>query len=394
MNIVFCIDKNYEELAKVSIASYREHNPKAKIIIVSEYPVPQEVGYDKNIILKLTRQFRNRGTGDRISNAAYFKIFLTELPYKKILFVDADTLCQKNLNELYEMQCSYINICEGHNFSKRQALAIGNKRYGNTGVMLMNLDNLRRIGFTEKCLKVEENFPTPITGWQHDETCINVAMRDKLNFIDQKFNCCHNRKYNNPIKESDAYIIHYVGVDKTDMLSNEKYGEIQEIGNDIKGKRVAIVGNAKSLFSKRQGQEIDDHDFIIRFNKGFLYEPDKQGHKTTLLMMACTMLPEEVEGFHAKYVVNRSRFYHNQGYTLRDNERMRMAEELGAQPSTGFIAIDICLHFEAKSVDLYGFDWECSPTFYNPANYKTQHKYLKEKEIVLHYAEEKKLTIN
>lgn len=392
MNIVFCIDKNYEELAKISIASYRKHNPKAKITLISEYPVPQDVGYDQNVILKLTRKFRNRGAGDRITNAAYFKIFLTELPFKKILYVDADTLCQKPLDTLYDMPCSYINLCES--YTRSQARGIGAKRYGLTGMMVMNLDNLRRIGFTEKCLNVEQNFPTPITGWQHDETCINVAMRDKLNFIDKKYNYCHNRKYENPIKESEAYILHYVGVDKLDMIHKEKYFEIQEIGDDIKGKRVAIVGNAKSLFSKMQGQVIDDHDFIIRFNKGFLYEPDRQGHKTSLLMMACNIAPEEVEGYHAKYVCNRSRFYNNIGYTLRDNCRMRLAEELGAQPSTGFIAIDICLTFKAKSIDLYGFDFEATPTFYNPINYKTQHKYVKEKEIVLKYAKEKKLTIN
>lgn len=35
----------------------------------------------------------------------------------------------------------------------------------------------------------------------------------------------------------------------------------------VKNKRVAVVGNAQSLFSKSYGKLIDQHDIIIRFNK-------------------------------------------------------------------------------------------------------------------------------
>lgn len=384
MNIVFCADEKYELLTKVSIESYRKYNPKAKIILVSETPM-KNIGYDKNVIIKLPQMFRNNGDGDRISNTAYLKLFLTELPYRKIIYVDGDTLCQKPLDDLWNIPCAYINLCEGYSYSKKQAQAIHAERYGLTGMMVMNLENLRRFKFTEKCLEVERSYPTPITGWQHDETCINVAMRDKLNFIDHKYNYCHKRCYANPIPEEDAYILHFVGRDKMDMFREYKYGTILPIGEDITGKRVAIVGNAKSIFGKVQGKKIDNHDFIIRFNKGFLYQPIDQGNKTTLLILACMPSKEEIEGFHAKYVCNRSISSKNEGYTIGTNERMMLKEELGAQPSSGFMAIDICLHFKAKSIDLYGFDFEETPTFYNPVNYKTQHNYANEKRIILKY---------
>lgn len=384
MNIVFCADEKYELLTKVSIESYRKYNPNAKIILVSETPM-KNIGYDENIIIKLPKMFRNNGERDRISNTAYLKLFLTQLPYRKIIYVDGDTLCQKPLDDLWNIPCAYINLCEGYMFSKKQAQAIHADRYGLTGMMVMNLENLRRLNFTEKCLEVEHSYPTPITGWQHDETCINVAMRDKLNFIDQKYNYCHKRCYPNPIPEDDAYILHFVGKDKTEMFREYKYGTILPIGEDITGKRVAIVGNAKSIFGKGQGEKIDDHDFIIRFNKGFLYQPIDQGSKTTLLILACMPSKEEIEGFHAKYVCNRSISSKNEGYTIGTNERMMLKEELGAQPSSGFMAIDICLHFKAKSIDLYGFDFEETPTFYNPVNYKTQHNYANEKRIILKY---------
>lgn len=393
MNIVFCIDKNYETMARVSIASYRKFNPDAKITIVAEYNVPR-IGQNETKVINLTREFRKRSNKDRISNAAYLKLFLTELNYRKIIYVDADTLCQKPLDDLWNLPCPYINLCESHAFGEQQAKSLGLKRYGLTGMMVMNLDSLRRYGFTERCLTVEDSSDIPTNMWFHDETCINVAMSNLLTFVDKKFNYCHKRIYKQPIPEDDAYILHYVGKDKSDIYRNSKYGEIAEIGSFIDGKSVAIVGNAKSLFGKKQGEEIDNHDFIIRFNKGFLYKPVDQGHKTNLLILACLITPEEIEGFNPQFVINRSSSWKNKGLTLANTERMIMKELIGKQPSSGYIAIDICLHFNAKHIDLYGFDFGATPTFYNAPNYKVPHDYDKEKELLQQYIKKEKIKVH
>lgn len=393
--IVFCIDENYIKYAKVSIASYRKHNPQATIIVVSEKEL-ENVGEDVRKTYKLPKVFRNRGIGDRITNTAYLKCFLPQIleDYHEIIYVDADTLCQHSLDELWEMPCEYINLCESHKYGVKQAEAIRAKKYGLTGMMVMNLDKLREINFTQKCLDVEHTYPTPITGWQHDETCINVAMRDKLRFIDHKFNYCHKRVYTYPIPENEAVILHYVGKDKDDMFGKPRYKEIKQIGKLIKGSNVAIVGNAKSLFDTEYGKEIDSHDFIIRFNRGFFAKPESQGTKTTLLLLACNLTFQEIRSYGAKFVVNRSKNYFNPtGFTLSNDERMELKERLGSQPSTGFMAVDICLNFGAKHIDLYGFDWEKTPTWYNDPLYKTQHDYPKEEEIILDYQKKGLLTI-
>lgn len=394
MRIVFCIDGNYIKYARASITSYRKHNPSAKITIVSETPI-LGLDADENIIIRLPRTFRNRGVGDRITNTAYLKLFLTQLPYDKIIYVDADTICQHPLDELWKMPCEFINLCESHKYGVKQAAAIRAKKYGLTGMMVMNLKKLRWYNFTGKCLEVEHTYPTPITGWQHDETCINVAMKDKLRFIDHKFNYCHNREYSYPIPESHAVILHFVGKDKDDMFGKPRYKEIKAIGKLIRGANIAIVGNAKSLFDKKYGEEIDSHDFIIRFNRGFFAKPESQGTKTTLLLLACNLTYQEIKSYGAKFVVNRSKNYFNPtGYTLSNDERMELKRKLGSQPSTGFMAIDICLNFGAKHIDLYGFDWEKTPTWYNDPLYKTQHDYPKEQEIVLDYQKQGILTIH
>ena len=395
MRIAYVLDENYIDMARASIASYKFWNPNAKIIVVSERPLPKDMGYDENIIIKLPKIFRNRGNSDRITNAAYLKCFLTQLPYRRVLYVDPDTICQKPLRELYNKNCPYICIAESHERGKKQAQALGLERYGITSVMLMNLEELRKIDFTNLCLNVVENSDIPTQWWQHDETAINLAMKDKLTFIDVKYSYCHNRKYDNPIPEEDAYILHYVGDTKKDMPKFIKYPEIKEIGEHIKDKRIAIVGNARSIFSKKYGKEIDDHDFIIRFNKGFILDKESQGSKTNLLILACLLTPDEINMYHADYVCNRSKSYQNPTrFTIRSEHRANMKQIIGSQPSTGFMAVDICLNFNAKSIDLYGFDWGKTDTFYNPVGYVVPHNYNAEEDYIREYVEKGLVKIN
>lgn len=389
MIIVYVADKNYTDYLEQSIKSFRKFNPSAEIVVFTENKLNIDV---KQYEYKLPKLFRNRGNGDRISNTAYLKLFLTELHYDKIIYTDCDTICQSPLNELWNMPCKYINLCESHSYSKKQAKAIGTEKYGNTGVMVMNLKNLRKINFTEKCLEVEKSGFTPSTGWQHDETCINVAMKDYLHFIDNKWNYCHNRGYGKPIPEYQANILHFIGKHKEEMLELSFYKDLPLY--EITGKSVAIVGNAQSLFDKHFGKEIDSHDIVIRFNKGFPNKPEIQGEKTSIVMLACELSKVDIQYYKAKYVINRSKGYENPAdFTISNEDRHRLAEKLGSQPSTGFMAIDMCLSSCAKSIDLYGFDFEKTPTFYNSEGYKTQHDYNKEKEIVLNYEKSGLLTV-
>lgn len=396
MIVVYCLDENYMEFAAISIRSVKKFNPNAKIVIVSERPLNFWMDDVEKITIPLHMKFRNRGDGDRITNAAYLKCFLPQLPYDKIIYLDCDTICQGPLNELWEMPCNYINICESHNYGKKQAADLGHEKYGLAGMMVMNLAMLRKIGFTDTCMVVEERFPTPpLTGWRHDETCINVAAHGMLNFIDKKWDYCRNREYDDPIPEPTAKILHYLGRQKEDMKLIPHYNLLAPILQDIKGKRVAIVGNAKSIFDYTQGAQIDGFDFVIRFNRGFITRPECQGTKTDFLILACLLTSDEIASYNAKWVANRSKSYVNPVYfTISNKDRRFLRDKLDCQPSTGFMAIDLCLTAGAKSIDLFGFDFEQTPTFYNPEGYQTKHDYPTEKRIVKEYEKCGLLTIN
>ena len=397
MKIVWCLDKNFMEYAKISIASYRKHNPRAEIIVVSEKPIPNEIGYDKNIVIKMNRtHFKGKDNGiNRISRAAYLKLYLPKLPYKKILFVDGDTVCQKPLDKLWRMPCKYITMPESHIYGKKQAEEFGMKKYGCAGVMLMNLPNLKKYKFTEKCLFLEEHMVTQKTGWQYDETLINLLMKNDLKIINPKYGYCHNRQYEKPIRESDAYILHYIGDDKREMITGGPYPELWPIKKYIEGKSVAIVGNAESIFDKPWGPYIDGADFVIRFNKGFIKNPRCQGTKTSFLILATNITKKQLKSYNAQFVANRSAVWKNKvDMVIGDKDKRRMKNFIGSQPTSGFIAIDIALCFGARTIELFGFDFGKTPTFYNPKDYVTPHDYPTEKKIIEDLANKRKIFIS
>lgn len=374
-------------MAEISIATVKKFNPDAQVVVVSEQPL-QVNGVDKYFIYSLDKEHRRRKATDRITNAAYLKCVLPDiLPYGKVIYLDPDVECLAPLNELWEMPCKYINLCESHNYGKLQAEALGLKKYALTGMMVMNLSNLRDIHFSSRCFDIEK-MDIPKKWWKHDETCIQLAMRGNLTFIDKKWNYCKDREYDEPVAPSDVKLLHYVGASNKPAFTNlAMYENLAEIKDSIKGKSVAIVGNAQSIFEVNNGDKIDAADFVIRFNRGFITKPESQGTKTDMVILACLPTEEEIKSYGAKFIVNRSKSYINPmaQYTIGNKERARLRDRIGKQPSSGFMAIDLCLTAGAKSITLFGFDFGKTQTFYNDPNYITQHDYNTEEKIVLDY---------
>lgn len=181
---------------------------------------------------------------------------------------------------------------------------------------------------------------------------------------------------------------------RLERLKMLPYDEIKEVKDFIKGKSVAIVGNARSIFDHKFGSEIDGHDVVIRFNKGFVTESETQGSRTDILILACKLTLDEKSSYKATFSVNRSNNTRCGDLTISNMARARLRAWIGKQPSSGFIAIDLCRESGASKIDLYGFDFEKTPTFYNPEGYQTQHDYKVEEKIVRDLEDKGILTIH
>lgn len=386
--IAYVCDDRYLPYLKKSMDSVRRYNKNVEFAILAsrELTVPGAKVYT---FLPDTDKFKYK-PNDRMKEGVYYKLYLTQLPYDKVIYMDCDVVCQRPLNPLWEEKCDFICATESHNYGKVQAAELHLQKYALTGMMVMNLKALREYDFTNKCLaKLAEINPK----W-HDETVINLVMKDKIRFIDKKYNYCRNREYDNPIPESDAYLLHYVGGQKQDMLKRTRFLDLWPLWDKIEGKSVAIVGNSQELISRNQGKEIDAHDTVIRLNKGF---PRAEiGLKTDILFLACTLSPSEMSRFVGAFTVQRSKLCKNVcHYKISTMDRTMLIQEANpyckelrkpnSQPSTGFIAINFALEANAKKIDLYGFDFFERPTYYNPKGYQTLHNGEKEKEKVLEY---------
>lgn len=393
MVIAYVCDNNYLKFLQKSINSIKRYNKNVEFVVLSKdiINLPDVKVYNINPDNSKFKFRRN----DRMKDGVYYKFWLPSLPYNKILYIDCDVICQRPLDSLWNQECNFICATESHKYGKLQANQLKLQRYALTGVMLMNLEALRKENFTERCLnRLERENPR-----FHDETIINLEFNDKITFVDKKYNYCHNREYDNPIEESDAYLLHYVGkgLEKYEMLNYKVFDSLEELKPFLKNKTVAIIGNSSSILGTENGQEIDNHDIVIRFNRGFpSKDPIAMGTRTDILFLACTLTNQELAMFNSKYTIRRSKLCKNTcTFNIEPVDRKELAQKrtkfvsIGkkAQPSTGFIAINFVLCTDCKSIDLYGFDFFKNPTYYNPKGYQTLHNGNKEEEKIMEYQE-------
>lgn len=389
--VAYVCDRYYLPYLQKSIESVKRYNKNVDIVILTgdkDLEVPNAKTFYYQIDSSLFKFNKN----DRMKEGVYYKLFLPLLPYDKILYMDCDVICQRPLNELWNIDCPFICATESYKVGKQQAKDLHLSNYYLTGMMLMNLKELRKQNFTQRCLdRLSKENPK-----FHDETIINLEFNNQIKNIDIKYNYCKNRPYDNPISENDVYLLHYVGNDKSQILKRTNFESLLILKEFIKNKTVAIVGNSQNIFNKKQGKEIDNHDIIIRFNKGYPIRKDSQGTKTDIVFLACTLSKEELEMFNAKYTIRRSRYCGTVcNFDLNDgdkyqfiqdrNEESKRIGEKVSQPSTGFIAIQFCLSSECRSIDIYGFDFFKNPTYYNKPNYKPLHNGDKESDKILEY---------
>ena len=161
-------------------------------------------------------------------------------------------------------------------------------------------------------------------------------------------------------------------------------------------KSIAIIGNAQSLFDQELGKEIDAHDIVIRMNSGLIKDPKSQGNKTTIWASSFPLKEKEInEKFNPKYVFwITPKLSVKPVYSISLHKKMFMLpffiwESLyqkldETRPTTGLSIIYFVLEYcNAKKVDLYGFDFFETKSFYlEKIRTDTPHDFLKEKNFV------------
>lgn len=229
MNICYCFDRNYFDLALISAKSVKEHNADAVFYFFANdltfeqfirlTNIGRVIEYDKSLLSEFTSDL----CGYEHVSPACFVRFLIPLYLKnesRALYLDCDTICKGDLSELYnaDFENNYIIGCMGIDVSKRQAEELNIEYYINSGVLLYNIPLMNENKYLDElkenwrgCLGLPKVFSA-------DETIINYVFHKKIKLISEKYNYCYNRRYKGrEIAPADVVIWHITGANKGNM---------------------------------------------------------------------------------------------------------------------------------------------------------------------------------
>jgi hypothetical protein len=161
---------------------------------------------------------------------------------------------------------------------------------------------------------------------------------------------------------------------------------------DLAGKRVALVGNARSLSDSRQGERIDAADLIIRINRAPMTSPKSHGTRTDWLGLAVGLSGQDRARINARRVLwmshKRKRLdwasASSPGFYLHPlGDFSALRDRLGAPPTTGLMLIELISRARIAELCLYGFDFFASLSLSGSRTAdKVPHDFVKEAEFV------------
>lgn len=232
------INDDYLEQTEVLLKSLFDNNDENIEIIILDSDLSkhskmiikrilERYGYGLRFVSVDKNMFRNAPKRQNISIETYFRLLAFDLLYdiKKILYLDADMIIDGSLKELWETNIDDHCIAgvadQGtvqNDLYHRAGLGLKKDSvYINGGVLLMNLENMR------KRLSVDKIFSfIDIMGDRlkyQDQDVINVLFEDDILPLPIKFNCAPIYKngqdfiehYFHPRKRIKPIIIHYMG---------------------------------------------------------------------------------------------------------------------------------------------------------------------------------------
>ena len=190
--------------------------------------------YTLNYIYMDKALFKGAPKVKRYPYEIYYRIFAPQLLPKtvdKILYLDSDLIVHNNIDALYDTEfddnlfgaCTQIG--KVLTWFNRCRLTVGKRYvYMNTGVMMMNIKELRKIIDTDKIFKFIKRNGWRMALYDQDVLCkfygnrIKLVDRNKYNLADRHITQWNRRHRKNKIDykwvEENNVIVHYLGRNK------------------------------------------------------------------------------------------------------------------------------------------------------------------------------------
>lgn len=137
----------------------------------------------------------------------------------------------------------------------------------------------------------------------------------------------------------------------------------------LRGKSIALIGNARALANGHSGDEIDAADIVIRINRAPMPSPQSHGRRTDWLALAVRLSEKDRERLDPTRILwmspKRKRLdwksATSPGFYLHPlTDYQRLKDAIQAPPTTGAMLIDLLLRSDLAKLTLYGFDFFAS----------------------------------
>ena len=192
MHLVYCIDETFFDYLLISIKTLISRNRGNNIII---YIIHNYKTINKSQLLNIYENINfiyyenndiNFYVNSRLPKLVYYRLFLAEilpLNIKKCLYLDADTIILSNLTKLYNTDLS--DYVYGGVLDLNVKYLTEEYRYINSGVLLINLDKIRKNDII-KDYKTFINNNSVLD--QHDQTIINSVNKNQIKYFPLEYN--------------------------------------------------------------------------------------------------------------------------------------------------------------------------------------------------------------
>lgn len=230
ISVFFAIDDNYAPFLLITLNSIIKNmskNNNYNIYVLNNGLSEQSTSKIKNYecenlkisFVNMSKIMKSFGeilhTRDYYSKATYYRLFIpTMFPnLNKALYLDCDIVVNSDIADLYNTNLgnnlvgavldeAVGLIPEFQNYVKN-FLDVPHSKYFNAGVLLMNLEQMRKFNFEQKFINLLASYKFDVA---QDQDYLNVICKNRVTYLPKSWN---KMPFKDSICEKDINLIHY-----------------------------------------------------------------------------------------------------------------------------------------------------------------------------------------
>lgn len=157
------------------------------------------------------------------TKTTYYRLFIAEMfpEYDKAIYIDSDTVVPGDISKLYDTDLgdNLVGGCheqamvqvDVYGTYAEEVVGVSRHNFFNAGMILINCKRWRETKLLDKFFRLLGEYNFIVT---QDEDYLNLICKDHVCWLDQRWNTEVTEGFKYPYDISEAYILHYIMVNK------------------------------------------------------------------------------------------------------------------------------------------------------------------------------------